>query len=102
MAELTVGDTRLHYEVEGDGYPVLLLAPGGMRSTIEMWNRMPWNPRSSLRDWYRVIGMDQRNAGASHAPVRATDGWDTYAQDQLALLDHLGVEQCHLIGMCIG
>ena len=46
--------------------------------------------------------MDQRNAGASTAPVGAADGWATYTADQLALLDHLGVEECHVLGMCIG
>jgi pimeloyl-ACP methyl ester carboxylesterase len=98
------GSTRLQYEIEGadDGFPVLLLAPGGMHSANELWNRMPWNPRTALRDRYRLIGMDQRNAGSSVAAVSADDGWATYAGDQLALLDHLGIERCHVIGMCIG
>jgi pimeloyl-ACP methyl ester carboxylesterase len=72
-----------------------------MRSANELWNDMPWNPRL-LADAYRVIGMDQRNAGRSSAPVTADDGWETYTGDQLALLDHLGVERCHVVGMCIG
>jgi pimeloyl-ACP methyl ester carboxylesterase len=94
----------IHYDLEGvaDGYPVLLIAPGGMRSCNEKWNAMPWNPRTELADTYRLIGMDQRNAGRSTAPVSASDGWTTYRVDQLALLDHLGVERCHVVGMCIG
>ncbi len=94
----------IHYELEGvaDGFPVLLIAPGGMRSAHELWNAMPWNPRVALADHYRLIGMDQRNAGRSTAPVSATDGWSTFAADQLALLDHLGIDRCHVIGMCIG
>ncbi len=96
------GPARLHYDVEGDGYPVLVLAPGGMQSANELWNRAPWNPRTALVDSYSVIGMDQRNAGRSTAPVTAADDWSSYAGDQLALLDHLGIEQCHLLGMCIG
>lgn len=98
------GDLHLHYEIEGaaDGYPVLLIAPGGMRSANAFWDNMPWNPRTALAADYRVIGMDQRNAGASTGPVTADDGWDTYTGDQLALLDHLGIEQCHVVGMCIG
>jgi pimeloyl-ACP methyl ester carboxylesterase len=102
MAMFERGSVRLDYSVEGEGYPVLLLAPGGMRSANELWNRMPWNPRTALADQYRLIGMDQRNAGASVAPVSGRDGWATYAADQLALLDHLRVEHCHVIGMCIG
>jgi pimeloyl-ACP methyl ester carboxylesterase len=46
--------------------------------------------------------MDQRNAGESWAPVTAEDGWDRYTDDHLALLDHLGIERCHLVGMCNG
>lgn len=103
MASFEHGAATIHYDTEGDGYPVLLIAPGGMRSANELWTNQPWNPRTALAgDGYRVIGMDQRNAGRSTAPVSATDGWSTYTADQLALLDHLGVERCHVIGMCIG
>ncbi|MCZ6860281.1 MAG: alpha/beta fold hydrolase [Alphaproteobacteria bacterium] len=28
--------------------------------------------------------------------------WHTYAADQLALVDHLGIERCHTLGGCIG
>jgi pimeloyl-ACP methyl ester carboxylesterase len=102
MAIFKHGPVTLHYDVEGEGFPVLLIAPGGMRSANDLWNRMPWNPRTALRDRYRLIGMDQRNAGSSTAPVRADDNWSTFTGDQLALLDHLAVDRCHVIGMCIG
>ena len=102
MSFVERGDARLHYDVEGEGFPVFTLAPGGPRSANDVWQRIPWNPRERLRDEYQVIGMDQRNAGASRAPIAASDGWHTYLADQLAVLDHLGVEQCHLLGMCIG
>ena len=104
MAAFDHADATLHYDIEGrdDGFPVLLIAPGGMRSFNDRWNAMPWNPRTALADTYRVIGMDQRNAGRSSAPVSGADGWATYTGDQLALLDHLGVERCHVVGMCIG
>lgn len=100
----TNGDVAIRFDDEGDpgGDPILLIAPGGMRSANDLWNGMPWNPRSALASTHRLIGMDQRNAGNSTAPVSATDGWATYAEDQLALLDHLGVERCHVLGMCIG
>lgn len=93
---------RLSYEVHGDGFPVLALAPGGLRSRIEAWEPQPYHPVRALAGTYRVITMDQRNAGASWAPLRAGDGWATYADDHLALLDHLGVARCHVVGMCIG
>lgn len=96
------GDVALHYEEYGSGYPLLLIAPGGMRSTIGFWERMPFNPIKEFAGDFHVIAMDQRNAGSSHAPVSAGDGWQSYTADQLALLDHLGVRQCHLMGGCIG
>jgi len=102
MPTFVNGPIQLHYDIEGRGYPILVLAPGGMRSHNDMWNNMPWNPRTALRDRYQVIGMDQRNAGQSTAPVSASDSWSSYASDQLALLDHLGVDECHVLGMCIG
>lgn len=92
---------RIHYEIAGDGDAILTIAPGGMRSAHGLWDGQPWDPRRLAGD-YTVIGMDQRNAGASTAPVTGDDGWQTYTRDQLDLLDHLGVERCHLIGMCIG
>jgi pimeloyl-ACP methyl ester carboxylesterase len=95
-------DIELYYEEQGEGFPVLLIAPGGMRSAVPFWERTPWNPITHLAPHYRVIAMDQRNAGRSVAPIRATDSWQVYTDDQLALLDYLGVDRFHVAGMCIG
>lgn len=109
MPVLTRDDAEIQYEEYGSGYPVLLLAPGGMRSRMEMWHRPADGPARAWNDWtevlandYRVIAMDQRNAGASRGAVEADHGWDTYADDQIALLDHLGIARCHTLGGCIG
>jgi len=93
---------RIYFEEAGSGHPVLLIAPGGMKSAISFWQSTPWNPIEVLADKYRVIAMDQRNAGASTGPVSGGDGWATYAQDQLGLMDHLGIDRFHVMGMCIG
>lgn len=95
-------EVTIHYKETGEGFPVLLLAPGGMRSAIPYWENAPWNPIEQLSADYRVIAMDQRNAGASTAPISARDGWHTYTADQLALMDHLGIDRFHVTGMCIG
>ena len=99
------GDVRIHYEIHGrnnDGPPVLLIAPGGMNSTIQRWEVSPWHPVARLGTDFTTIAMDQRNAGSSFAPIAATDGWDVHRHDQLGLLDHLEIDRCHLLGMCIG
>jgi pimeloyl-ACP methyl ester carboxylesterase len=102
MPTLTREDTTIYYEEHGRGFPVLLLAPGGMRSSIAWWDRAPFHPVRELAGEHRLIAMDQRNAGHSRAPVRASDGWAAYVEDQVALLDHMGIERCHLLGGCIG
>ena len=102
MPTFTLGEINIHFEEYGEGTPLLLIAPGGMRSAISMWSHGPWNPIEALQDHYRIIAMDQRNAGDSIAPVAEGDNWDTYTQDQLALMDHLGIAQFHVAGMCIG
>ncbi len=94
-------DAEIHYEVHGEGFPLLLYAPGGLRPSIEFWGarrrlarRVPWmDPRTALADKFTVISMDQRNAGKSVADVKPDHGWHTFAADHLALIDHLGFKQ---------
>lgn len=103
MPELTNGPVTIQYDTWGDGPPILVLAPGGLRnSRIEFWDNAPWNPIPVLADRYRVVGMDQRNTGTSFAPVTADYGWPSYAGDQLALMDELGIERFSVLGQCIG
>jgi pimeloyl-ACP methyl ester carboxylesterase len=92
----------IHYESVGEGFPVLVFAPGGMRSAISVWGGAPWDPMHELSSRFRVVAMDQRNAGSSKASVRTGDGWERYTEDHVALLDHLEIELCHVMGGCIG
>ncbi len=103
MPSFVRDDVTIEYQVmgAGDEPPILLFAPGGMKSTIDMWSTKPWNPLMGLEGFFRVA-MDQRNAGKSTAPIRPGDGWASYTADQVALLDHLRLEQVQVIGMCIG
>jgi pimeloyl-ACP methyl ester carboxylesterase len=94
----------IYYEEFGQGFPILTFAPAGLQSVIDVWNQpsAPINPTSEFTG-YRVIAMDQRNAGGrSHAPIAAQDGWDSYTADHIALLDRLRIDRCHLYGQCIG
>ena len=103
MPTLENGPVTLRYETYGAGPPILLLAPGGLRaSRIETWGNAPWNPIDVLRDRYHVVAMDQRNTGTSFAPITGADGWHSYAADQLAVMNHLGIEGFTVMGMCIG
>jgi len=95
-------DIKIYYEIHGEGFPVLLFAPGGMQSALSFWAGSPWNPITALSPHFKVIAMDQRNAGQSSAPVTSEDGWHSYTEDHIALLDHLKADQCHILGGCIG
>ena len=104
MPTFTRGDVSIYYEEFGRpaGFPILLIAPGGMRSAVEFWHTSPFDPTVELAPDFRVIAMDQRNAGRSQAPIGSDDGWPVYLDDQLGLLDHLGIAHSHLMGGCIG
>ena len=105
MPTITHGDASIYYEEFGQGFPILTFAPMGLQSVIDVWNRpsAPVNPIREFASAFRVIAMDQRNAGGrSRAPITAQDGWHSYAADHIALLDHLRIDRCHLYGQCIG
>jgi pimeloyl-ACP methyl ester carboxylesterase len=63
---------------------------------------MPLNPIEAFKDEFRVIAMDQRNAGQSSGPLDTTDAWGMLAADQLAVMDAAGVDQALMAGCCIG
>jgi pimeloyl-ACP methyl ester carboxylesterase len=109
MPMLKRPDGEIYYEEFGEGFPILLFAPGGLRSRLEMWHHPANGPQRSWCDYtdvlaskYRVIAMDQRNAGQSVCDIKADHGWHTYAADHLALMDHLGHRKFHVLGGCIG
>jgi pimeloyl-ACP methyl ester carboxylesterase len=101
------GSVRIHYEEGGTraGYPLLLLAPGGLNSALDNWSKLAaFNPLEVFKDDFRMVAMDQRNAnnGTSTGPVETTDPWDVFLTDQLGVLDHLGIGSFFTIGFCIG
>jgi pimeloyl-ACP methyl ester carboxylesterase len=63
----------------------------------------PIKPLEAFAGEFRIIAMDQRNAGSrSRGPLEPHDGWGMYARDQLAVLDAVGVDKTLVIGCCIG
>ena len=86
------GPVRIHYEEAGSGFPLLLIAGGGLNSTISRLSRGPFDPIEEFKGEYRCIAADLRNAttGQSTGPVEVDRPWESYADDQLGLMDHLG------------
>src|SRR5215467_11210321 len=99
------GPIRIYYEEHGAGYPLLLLPGGGLNATISFLTRnSPFNAVEEFKGEYRCIAADLRNApsGQSTGPVEVDRPWDSYADDQLALMDHLGIDKFMVMGFCIG
>jgi pimeloyl-ACP methyl ester carboxylesterase len=99
------GAVRIHYEQAGAGFPLLVIPGGGLNATIAYLSQgAPFNPMDEFRRDHRCITMDLRNAsgGTSSGPVEIDRPWDSYTDDQLGLMDHLGIKEFMVLGFCIG
>jgi pimeloyl-ACP methyl ester carboxylesterase len=98
------GDVRIHYEDAGSGFPLLVIPGGGLNSTVAGLANHPFNPMEEFKGEYRVIAADLRNAngGQSSGPLSVDRPWDAHADDQLGVMDHLGIGEFLVMGFCIG
>jgi pimeloyl-ACP methyl ester carboxylesterase len=98
------GGVRIRYQDIGSGFPLLCTPGGGLNSRISNWATAVINARDEFKTNFRCVTMDQRNAtdGESIGPVPVDNPWDAFADDQLGLMDHLGIRQFCFFGNCIG
>ena len=98
------GNVRIRYQDFGSGFPLLCTPGGGLNSRIKNWATAVINARDEYKNEFRCITMDQRNAtdGESSGPIPVDNPWDAFADDQLGLMDHLGIRQFVFFGNCIG
>jgi len=98
------GNVRIRYQEVGTGFPLFAVPGGGLNSRIGGWPTAVINVMEHFKNDFRVITMDQRNAtgGESTGPVPVDDPWGAFADDQLGLMDHLGIRQFFFFGNCIG
>src|SRR5258706_10093650 len=99
------GPVRIRYEEAGSGFPLMLLHGGGLNSTIAFFTgNSPFNAIDEFKGQYHCIAEDLRNAmtGLSTGPVEVDRPWESYADDQLGLMDHLGIDKFMVMGFCIG
>lgn len=94
-----------HYEVRGEGPPLLMYAPGGFDAQIPKWSDLGVYKRVRLLDHlprhFTCILFDRRENGRSGGRVERVT-WDHYVRQGTGLLDHLRIERAHLMGGCMG
>jgi pimeloyl-ACP methyl ester carboxylesterase len=105
MATTAIDGIDTHYDVFGDGPPILMFSPGGFDATIEKWRTQGNYANVKLLDHlprrYTCIVFDRRETGSSGGRVERLT-WLGYARQGKGLLDHLKIERAHVIGACMG
>jgi len=105
MPTAVIGGIATHYQVTGDGPPLLMFSPGGFSATLANWTSFSIYARLGLVERlarsYTCIMFDRRESGASGGRVERVT-WQHYAAQGKGLLDHLGIARAHLMGGCVG
>jgi pimeloyl-ACP methyl ester carboxylesterase len=105
LPNATIDGIRTHYEVIGEGPPLLMYSPGGFDATLEKWRTQGIYARIKLLDRlpqkYRCIVFDRRESGESGGRVERIT-WAHYVAQGMGLLEHLGIERAHIMGACMG
>lgn len=102
MPTAAINGHRMYYEVHGSGDPVLLMGGWGSFCHGER-HHLPWG----LAHRYSVVIFDHRGIGESDDDLSRPATTRMYAADAAGLLQHLGVERAHVVGLigmgaCIG
>lgn len=96
MPSIGVGEVELHYERDGSGEPLLLIQ--GMSGTHVAWGE-PF--RGRMEESFDVVAFDNRGIGLS-APIDGPFTIVEMAADTAGLLDELGIESAHVVGISMG
>src|ERR1700716_2961180 len=106
MSVFEKGGVRIHFQEAGSGFPLLLIAGGGLNSTISGFSgpSSPFDPIEEFKAEYRCIAADLRNAngGQSSGPLEIDRPWDAHTDDHIGVMDHLGIDKFMVLGFCIG
>jgi pimeloyl-ACP methyl ester carboxylesterase len=97
------GPVRIRYQETGAGFPLLLIAGGGLNSNIGGLTN-PFDAIGEFKGEYRCIAADLRTAwaGQSTGPLEIDRPWDAFTDDHIGLMDHLRIDKFAVMGFCIG
>ena len=97
------GSVKIHYAEVGSGFPLMLIAGGGLSSSVDGL-RNPFDCWKEFSGEYRCIAADLRNGpnGRSTGPLEVDRPWDSYTDDHIGLMDHLKIDKFFVMGFCIG
>lgn len=105
MPRAIAGGIDTAYSIDGDGFPLLMFAPGGFGAVRGNWSGLGVYKRLGLIEQlsrhFTCITFDRREAGDSGGRLERVT-WDHYAAQGLGLLDHLGIDHAAVMGGCIG
>ena len=94
MPTIEANGEQIFFVDEGEGPPVLFIHSLGTN------NYLYRDQIAGLKDRYRCIAPDCRGHGASS--YNGTFTVEDVAADHKAVLDHLGVDKCHIVGLSMG
>lgn len=95
MPTIRVNDINIYYETYGTGSPLILIM--GLRRNLTWWYRQI----PELSRHYRVVAFDNRGAGRSDKPVMEYS-ISLFADDTAGLMDVLGIQKAHILGISMG
>jgi pimeloyl-ACP methyl ester carboxylesterase len=98
MAFADVNGTRLWYEIQGEGHPIILLPGLGLDHRYYRFGEPLIRPSA------KTILIDPRGIGQSQkdSPSAITYSAELWADDVAALLQHLGIARCDILGSSLG
>jgi len=96
MAYAIVNGIRLHYDVAGEGPPVLLIS--GLGSPAIGWALQV----KALTAHFRVVTFDNRGVGESDLPADPVYTTAQLADDAATLLRQLEIDRAHVLGASMG
>ena len=99
MPEELINGYRMHYEIHGQG-PPLVMIHGGLGGG-EGCAAMVQHHANQIGDRFQLIFYDRRAAGRSETPADGY-GLDNQVRDLFSLLEHLGVSKAHVLGSSAG